>query len=114
MSEGDQLPNCQNARVVDAKLYKYLLNLNHPDGKSKARFFELAGYITANGKQLRADLLRLACWGKVTKQMPNPEGVKYVVVGSIDAPNGKTYELLTVWAVEPPDHEPRLITAYPN
>lgn len=109
-----QLPNCQNARVADAKLYKYLLNLNHPDGKSKARFFELIGYTATNGEQLRADLLRLACSGTVRKQMPNPEGVKYVVVGSIDALNGKAYELLTVWAIEPPDHEPRLITAYPN
>lgn len=113
------MPNCQNARIADAKLYNYLLNPLHPDGKSKARFFELAGYTATNrdtgaGEQLRADLLRLACSGTVTKQMPNPEGVKFVVIGSIDAPNGRTYELLTVWAVEPPDHAPRLITAYPN
>jgi hypothetical protein len=112
--ETAQLPNCQNARIADAKLYKYLLNPLHPDGKSKARFFELAGYTATGGEQLRADLLRLACSGTVTKQMPNPEGVKFVVIGSVDAPNGRAYELLTVWAVEPPDYEPRLITAYPN
>lgn len=110
----NQLPNCQNARVADAKLYRYLLNHQHPDGKSKARFFELAGYTTANGEQLRADLLLLACSGMITKTTSNPEGTKYVVIGAVDTPNGSTYPLLTVWAVEPPDHEPRLITAYPN
>ena len=112
MNDG-KLPDCEKARVEDAKLYRYLLNHQHPDGKSKARFYELAGY-TPNGEQLRADLLTLACSGTVTKELPNPEGTKFVVVGAVDAPNGKTYNLLTVWAVEPPDNAPRLITAYPN
>ena len=109
-----RLPDCEQARVEDAKLYRYLLNLNHPEGKSKARFYELVGYTSANGEQLRADLLTLACSGEVTNELPNRVGRKYVVVGSIDAPNGRTYQLLTVWAVEPPDELPRLITAYPN
>lgn len=108
------LPNCGKANITDAKLYRHLLNPSHPDGKSKARFFELIGYTATNGEQLRADLLRLACSGIVTKEMPNSDGSKFVVVGPVDAPNGKAYDLLTVWAVEPPDYEPRLITAYPN
>jgi len=36
MREGNQLPNCENAHIADAKLYNYLLNPSHPDGKSKA------------------------------------------------------------------------------
>lgn len=110
----DQLPNCERAYIADAKLYSYLLNPNHPDGKSKARFYELIGYTAGNGEQLRADLLTLACLGSVTAELPNRVGRKYVVVGSISAPNGRTYHLLTVWAIEPPGNEPRLITAYPN
>ena len=113
MREG-QLPNCKKAQIADAKLYGYLLNLNHPDGKSKARFYDLIGYTLDQGEQLRTDLLHLACAGSVVDELPNREGRKYVVVGSIEAPNGRTYPLLTVWAVEPPDNEPRLITAYPN
>ena len=109
-----RLPDCEKARIEDAKLYRYLLNTEHPDGKGKARFYELIGYTTRNGEQLRADLLTLACSGSVTNELPNRVGSKYVVVGTVDAPNGKTYQLLTVWAVEPPDDEPRLITAYPN
>lgn len=109
-----RLSDCEKARVEDTKLYRYLLNPEHPEGKSKARFYELIGYTAANGEQLRADLLTLACSGSVVNELPNQVGSKYIVVGPINAPNGKTYQLLTVWAVEPPDHEPRLITAYPN
>lgn len=110
----NQLPNCEKARIDDTKLYQYLLNPTHPDGKSKARFYGLIGYTLDQGEQLRADLLRLACTGSVVDESANRAGHKYVVVGSVEAPNGKTYPLITVWAVEPPDNEPRLITAYPN
>ena len=109
-----RLPNCEKAYIADAKLYNYLLNSTHPDGKSKARFYELIGYTTDKGERLRADLLMLACSGLVTDELPNRVGRKYVVVGTVSAPNGKLYKILSVWAVEPPDDEPRLITAYPN
>lgn len=110
----NQLPNCEKARIDDNKLYQYLLNPTHPDGKSKARFYELIGNTLDKGEQLRADLLRLACMGSVVDISANRAGHKYAVVGSVEAPNGKTYPLLTIWAVESPDHEPRLIIAYPN
>lgn len=109
-----KLPNCEQARIADAKLYRYLLNPNHPEGKSKARFYELIGYTTTNGEQLRSALLSLACLGSVTDVMPNRVGLKYIVVGSISSINGRAYSLLTVWAVASPDNDPILITAYPN
>lgn len=116
------LPDCEKARIADAKLFDYLLNPSHPEGKSKARFFGLIGYMADNGEQLRADLLTLACLGLVVSEQPNPAGIKYAVLGALSAPNGKTYQLLTVWVVETtttPNNEPsglppRLITAYPN
>lgn len=110
----NQLPNCEQAQVADPKLYRYLLNHEHPDGKSKARFYELIGYTLDKAEQLRADLLRLACSGLAVLAQTNPQGRKCTVVGPINAPNGKTYQLLIVWAVEPPDDLPRLITAYPH
>lgn len=109
-----KLPHCEKARVDDNKLYKYLLNPTHPDGKSKARFYERIGYSLEEGELLRDALLSLACLGVVVKVQPNPDGIKYVVIGPLNAPNGRTYELLTIWVIEPPDNEPRLITAYPN
>jgi hypothetical protein len=110
------LPNCEQAYVEDAKLYSYLLNLSHPDGKGKAQFYHHVGYSTDpdQAEQLRTDLCQLACTGEVTREMPNRAGSKYVVVGAITAPNERVYSLLTVWAVDAPDYTPRLITAYPN
>jgi hypothetical protein len=70
------LPNCDRAHVANAKLYRYLLNPEHPDGKSKAQFFALIGYTPDNGEDLRAALLVLACSGTVTKILPNAEGAK--------------------------------------
>ena len=110
MQEGDQLPNCEQAHIADAKLYRYLLNHEHPEGKSKARFYERIGYTPDRAELLRAELLRLACAGLAR----NVQGRKYTVVGPINAPNGKTYQILSVWAVEQPNDVPRLITAYPN
>jgi hypothetical protein len=115
----NRLPDCDKAQIEDTKLYNYLLNSSHPDGKSKARFYELIGYTLDKGELLRAELLRLACSGSVVNETINKAGRKFVVIGSINAPNGKTYPLLTVWVVESqpgtaPNHEPRLITAYPN
>ena len=56
-----RLPDCEKARIEDAKLYRYLLNTAHPEGKGKARLYEIIGYTTRNGEQLRAALLTLAC-----------------------------------------------------
>ena len=106
----NQLPNCEQANVADAKLYRYLLNHEHPEGKSKARFYELIGYTPDKAELLRSDLIRLACSGLAV----NAQGFKYTVVGPINAPNARTYQILSVWAVEPPENAPRLITAYPN
>ena len=90
MIDGEKLPNCEKAHVADAKLYSYLLNREHPDGKSKARFYEHIGYVPDQAEQLRSDLIRLACSGNVTSVKPNAQGRKYTVVGPISAPNGRT------------------------
>jgi hypothetical protein len=97
MSQG-KLPNCEKAQIADAKLYKYLLNQEHPDGRGKAKFYEHIGYTPTNGEELRAALLSIACSGSIINALPNPEGTKYMVVGSIESINRKRYELLTVSA----------------
>jgi hypothetical protein len=94
--------------------YAYLLNLAHPDGKGKARFYHQIGYTVHSADQLRADICQLACMGNVTAERPNRAGIKYIVVGLLTAPNQRTYSLLSVWAADAPDFIPRLITAYPN
>jgi hypothetical protein len=44
----NQLPNVANATLDDDKITKYLLNLSHPHGASKAKFFMSLGFSQAN------------------------------------------------------------------
>lgn len=34
-----KIPNCHNAEVPESKILDYLLDLEHPEGEPKARFF---------------------------------------------------------------------------
>lgn len=108
------LPNCKNAFVAIEKVTDYLLNLAHPHGKPKAMFFTGIGYSTDTPQHLQQDLAVLGCKGKVVNQQEVTDGIKYTVVGTLVAPNGKPYLIKTIWIREHLTDRPRLITAYPN
>jgi hypothetical protein len=108
------LPNCKNAFVPIEKITNYLLDTTHPHGKTKAVFFIGIGYSPDHPMQLQGDLEELACRSETNTVTPNNEGIKYVVVAPLIAPNGKTDLMKTVWIVEHQTDRPRLITAYPN
>ena len=108
------LPNAENAQIPDNKITKYLLDFENPQNKGKALFYEKIGYSLENFEILRIDLQKLVKTGEVKEILPNIEGTKYVVVGTINAPNGKTYELKTIWIIEQKHEFPRLVSAYPN
>lgn len=40
-------------------------------------------------------------------------GIKYVIEGIIQSPNGSTIKIKTVWIIEKGETAPRLVTAYP-
>ena len=108
------LPNAENAFVANKKITNYLLDSSNPQNKGKSTFFANIGYSVSNIEILRADLQSIAQNGTVKEVISNNEGKKYVIVGSILAPNGRNYVLKTVWIVEFLYNCPRLITAYPN
>ena len=54
------LPNAEKARVDDSKLFDYLLDLAHPEGGAKARFYASVGFTAANANELRNQFLRIA------------------------------------------------------
>ncbi|MFN8344778.1 MAG: hypothetical protein U0X91_07235 [Spirosomataceae bacterium] len=108
------LPNAELAVVPSEKVVKYLLDGYHPQNKGKAAFYEMAGYRAENGNVLAEALQTLAKTGTIIKTEPTPRGIKYVVQGEITAPNGRTYQLLSVWIIQSEQNEPRLVTAYPT
>lgn len=115
MMEPDQrLPNGARAVVPPGKVEAYLLNDLHTQNRGKARFFELAGYSLSQPERLERDLKTIARTGRVTGVVPTDDGMKYVVVGELSAPNRRNYLITTVWMIESEKTEPRLVTAYPN
>ncbi|WP_374760211.1 DUF6883 domain-containing protein [Dyadobacter pollutisoli] len=59
-----KLPNCTKAIVAINKIEGYLLNFDHPEGRSKAIFFRKFGYSASNQYDFIHALLEMACAGK--------------------------------------------------
>lgn len=109
------IPNAEAAQIAPEKLTDYLLNEDHPVGKSKANWFRSLGYDEANAALvLNRDLLELVLKSDGFSAKPSPFGTKYVVEGTITSPSGKTVNVTTVWIVETDDSVPRLVTAFPG
>ena len=90
----------------------YLLSASHPVGSAKARYFASRGYRAEEPEALEAALPEIARSGTVRSTQVTEWGTKYVVVGSVSAPDGDPIELATVWIVRGDAH-PELVTAYP-
>jgi hypothetical protein len=109
-----QLPRVANAILEDRKITQYLPNTVHPTGAAKAQFFMSFGFSPANWAELKSALLQHPQKNPVTSQSSNPFGQKFEVSCSLVAPDGRNPCIISVWIIEPPDLNPRFITAYPN
>jgi hypothetical protein len=106
-----KVPNRENAQIPKDKLADYLLNPEHPDGKSKARFFIQMGF---DKNALSDALLKHVRESEVFETKTTPYGIKYVVEGKLKNPSGQQFNLLSVWIILDGDKIPKLITAYPS
>ena len=107
-----RLPFSDNADVPDKKLSDYLMNENHIDGKSKAKFFKLMGFSENALDVLKKSLLEHAKTRPVIDEKPTPWGNKYVLSCGITSPSGTSPCIISVWMIE--GNTPRFITAYPD
>ncbi|MEM1239941.1 MAG: DUF6883 domain-containing protein [Cyanobacteria bacterium P01_H01_bin.26] len=108
-----QLPNYAQAYIQPDKLTGYLLSEVHPVGKAKAKFFRGLGFNDAKVALLEKGLLNLARIQVVHETIETIHGTKYILIGPIETPSGKTVKILTVWLIEPGEASPRFITARP-
>ena len=53
-----KLPNAEKAIIRQEKLAEYLLNLSHPDGWGKAKFFIQCGFPVNEPEKLKSALLQ--------------------------------------------------------
>jgi hypothetical protein len=107
------IPKANEATAVTEKVRDYLLNPEHPDGGSKAAWFQSLGYARDRWEELASDLLALAATCDQFATVRTPYGVKYVVKGRIGRKSDRTAGALAVWIVEA-GRPPRLVTAYPD
>jgi hypothetical protein len=109
-----RLPGGERAVVDAAKVRDYLLSLEHPVGRTKARFFAALGFTRAEWPALRRALLELAASGEATPTESTRFGQKYVVRGTLRGPAGRAAGVLSAWIVLAGEDFPRLVTAYPD
>lgn len=112
-----KLPHKELARVDRKKIAGYLLNLNHPDGWPKAKFFRGIGFSENNINKLEKALLRIGKTNDVVNiDNSKPEfALKYTIDGTIVSPRtGKQYNIRTAWKIVKGERIPKLITAFPK
>ena len=107
------LPNGDRAVVEAAKVRDYLLSLQHPIGRAKARFFHALGFTEVDWPKLQKALQNLARSGEAEPAETNAFGQKYLVRGILQGPSREA-AIVTVWIVHHGEAIPRFVTAYPG
>ena len=109
-----ELPNRHLAYVPEAKITRYLLDVNHPDAWGKAREFRNRGYNEGNIDTMARDLISVAQSELVSSVRPNDYGLNYVIYGVIQPPIGGPLLVRTVWFIPHSGGAPSLATAHPR
>lgn len=99
--------------VKKEKVTNYLLNIDHPDGRSKANFFISHGFSRSEWKSFAGALRKHAKENAPVSEEKNQFGTKYVIEGFMETPVTKKVLIRSVWMVKIDSEQPELITAYP-
>lgn len=108
------IPHSESAVVPEEKLTGYLLNLAHPVGGPKARWFVLRGFDAKLSTNLEYQLLGIVRASDDFVEEMTLYGAKYIVRGTLECPDGSRPRIVTVWIVETGSLAPRFVTAYPD
>ena len=95
------------------KITDYLLSFSHSLGSLKARWFNALGYKLEKPNELAESLMSLASMDVMALDKTD-YGTKYVIVGDITGPGGRTASVHSIWILPNGDSVPRLVTAYPS
>lgn len=110
----NQVPDREHAVVDLRKITHYLLDLDHPIGSGKAKFFLGHGFDMSVPAEMETALLKHVRDRVIIKTEENHFGTKYVVSCDITTPDGTNPCIRSVWIVEAANPIPRLVTAIPD
>lgn len=109
------LPNSHCAFAEEKKIRGYLLNTNHPEGRTKATFFVERGASADEWIKFRDVLIEHGCTNLVTgvRQHEALPISLHQVDCHVRMPDGSNPCIRTVWEIRADQPCPRLITAHP-
>lgn len=102
-----------SAWVEEHKIKEYLLNLEHPQGGSKAKFFLKRGFSVDEWKAFANALVWQGTNNPMVQVTPNEFGTRYVVDCHCPTPDKLNPCIRTVCELKENETKPRLITAHP-
>jgi len=108
-----KLPNANAAEVPENKIVGYLLSTTHTAGKSKAAFFGKHGFAATDWHALAQALREHAKKNPVLQTDETAFGKRYVVDGTLHAPDGTILNVRSVWFISINSAVPRFATAHP-
>jgi Domain of unknown function (DUF6883) len=108
-----KLPHADRLEIAKAKVAQYLLSSTHRAGKGKAEFFIAYGFTASAWEELATALRHHTKEHDVTLAEDTPFGIRYVIEGSLVAPDGRQLHVRTVWFIDEGGQVPRFVTAYP-
>lgn len=100
--------------IPQEKLTGYLLNPQHPVGRSKAAFFLALGFTQEDPEALGEALRAQARSAQVVERVPAWGGEKLICTGPLQTPSGQAPWIVSVWYIEKGSRAARLVTAYPH
>lgn len=108
-----RVPNAGSAEVPIDKIVGYLLSTEHHHGWAKAAFFRKHGF-TADDPDVLAEALREQVRVyDVAGSSETAFGTRYIVDGSLAAPDGSRLNVRSVWFITRGTVVPRFVTAHP-
>ena len=112
------MPDVAHFVIPGAKLVDYLLNIDHPGGGSKARFFLARGFARDRPERFAQALTEHAVSERTeTAISAAPDGrreTRMVIVGPLGCPDGSEAVVKAVWRVDDGSDTAVFVTAYPG
>lgn len=108
-----QIPGAERALISKEKIVRYLLNLDHPDGASKARVLGHAGFDSTRPEELEQALREQHLSIDAREGSPSPFGAKYEITQLLSGPKASIMAT-SVWMIRHGESFPRLITLIPE
>ena len=99
-------------QIDPVKITDYLLDVDHKDGRAKAKAFLAFGFVRAEPDRLAVALFDHVL-DKVPRIVEGRYGVRLVYEGPMSAPNGLIARVRSVWLMRSGERSARLVTAYP-